>query len=166
MRLRNPMLVLASIGFFACGGQAADDIGFHYPECVGTAGDTIDVGVVNAGSMELSGLAAMRTDASILWTFGDSGNPAELYALDPATGMPANGSSDVSITNVANFDWEDIATAPCSAGECIYIADTGDNDLVRNNVTIYEVVPPGPIAARCRRAASTWTTCRWRSAPA
>ncbi|MFQ5551326.1 MAG: hypothetical protein ACE5FJ_08835, partial [Gemmatimonadales bacterium] len=45
-----------------------------------------------------------------------------------------------------NNDWEDIDLAPCPSepGDCLYIADTGDNNRRRNDVDIYVVPEPDP----------------------
>jgi hypothetical protein len=42
-------------------------------------------------------------------------------------------------------DWEDVALAPCPAGgDCLYVADIGDNDAERPSVTVYRVPEPAP----------------------
>ena len=49
----------------------------------------------------------------------------------------------LTIANVRNVDWEDIACGPCHGGHdyCIYIADTGGNTRHDAN-TVYRVVEP------------------------
>ncbi len=53
------------------------------------------------------------------------------------------------IAAAASVDWEDIALGRCpwSEGDCLYVADTGDNSEKRDSVAIYafrEPEPPGP----------------------
>ena len=52
-------------------------------------------------------------------------------------------------------DWEDIARAPCPAGgDCLYVADIGDNKARRPSVTVYRVPEPAPGDARSAPAAA------------
>ncbi len=127
----------------ACGGGGHDtpdastidaDSCAHIPGAVTTVG-TID----NISSSELSGLAISRTVDNVLWSHGDAGGKNEVYAIDAAN---AQALGTLKVTGGTNVDWEDIATAPCTAGHCIYVSDTGDNDLVRTSVSIYEIIEP------------------------
>ena len=43
-----------------------------------------------------------------------------------------------------------MASAPCGNGSCLYIADIGDNDAKRKEVTIYRVPEPRRPADRRR----------------
>jgi len=45
---------------------------------------------------------------------------------------------------VRTRDWEDISAAKCPSGDCLYIADIGDNGRVRRQVQIYRVAEPDP----------------------
>ena len=94
---------------------------------------------------EASGIAEA---GGALWTHNDSGAPA-LFRLDSA-GRP----TAVTIAGAEVRDWEDLASASCSGGTCLYIADIGDNRGSRERITIYEVPVP---AARSTstKAAST-----------
>jgi hypothetical protein len=55
----------------------------------------------------------------------------------------------VRVRGAKAVDWEDIALAPCPTGreDCLYIADTGDNDERRKSVVVYAVPEPNPPAA-------------------
>lgn len=67
-----------------------------------------------------------------IWTLQDSGNAAEIYALDGK----GNIAHTVTITNTQNNDWEDIS----SDGQGnIYIGDFGNNDNDRKDLAIYKV---------------------------
>jgi hypothetical protein len=93
---------------------------------------------------ESSGVAVSRAHAGIFWTHNDSGDPL-LYAVD-AGGRTAGR---VRITGARVEDWEDVALAPCPAGgDCLYVADIGDNDAERPSVTVYRVPEPAPAAAQ------------------
>jgi len=97
---------------------------------------------------ESSGVAASRAHAGILWTHNDSGEPL-LYAVD-AEGRTVGR---VRVAGAAVEDWEDVARAPCPAGgDCLYVADIGDNDAERPFVTVYRVPEPAPGAARSAAA--------------
>lgn len=84
---------------------------------------------------EASGVAYA---AGALWTHNDSDAPV-LYRLD-ASGRV----TPVRVAGAAVRDWEDLASAPCGAGMCLYIADIGDNGRSRQRITIYEVPAPAP----------------------
>lgn len=98
------------------------------------------VGVLPPELDEASGLAASRRHRGVLWLHNDSGSEPELFAVDSAGTVLGR----VRVTGAENDDWEDIALGPCPAGECIYIADTGDNGEKREFVTIYRVPEPDP----------------------
>ena len=88
---------------------------------------------------EASGAAPSLTHAGIFWTHNDSGDPA-VYAID------ANGAlaGRVTVAGATVTDWEDIAAAPCQGGNCLYIADIGDNQAARPSVTVWRVPEPAP----------------------
>lgn len=93
---------------------------------------------------ESSGAAVSRAHAGIFWTHNDSSDPL-LYAVD-AQGRTAGR---VRVAGASVEDWEDIALAPCPAGgDCLYVADIGDNDAERASVTIYRIPEPAPGASR------------------
>jgi hypothetical protein len=62
-----------------------------------------------------------------------------LFALDVAGTV--RGRVRVPIRTI---DWEDISAARCPSGDCLYIADIGDNRLTRRRVRIYRVPEPAP----------------------
>lgn len=97
---------------------------------------------------ESSGVSASRRHPGILWTLNDSGNDAWIYAVD--TLGRQHGAFEVA--DARNFDWEAIALGPCGNRDCLYIADTGDNDRARRSVTIYRVPEP-PLPAEQARTA-------------
>jgi hypothetical protein len=104
------------------------------------------VGAVPDELRESSGVAVSRTQPGVLWSHNDSGDGPDLYAIDMSGKLLAR----ITVSNAMARDWEDIAAGPCPAGgaaepsqaECLYVADTGDNNQVRREVTFYIVVEP------------------------
>jgi hypothetical protein len=88
--------------------------------------------------LESSGVIASRRYPGVFWTFNDSGNPPEVFATD-STGRDLGV---YHVTGAANYDWEAITLGPCGKTECLYIADTGDNDEIRSSVRLYRVPEP------------------------
>lgn len=88
---------------------------------------------------ETSGVAVSRAHAGIFWTHNDSGDPL-LYAID-AQGKTVG---TVRVTGAQVTDWEDVARAPCPGGDCLWVADIGDNQAERPFVTVYRVREPAP----------------------
>ena len=86
---------------------------------------------------EASGLAVSRRHPGILWSHNDSGNEAVLFALDPSGVV--RGRVRVP---VRTRDWEDLSAAPCPSGDCLYLADIGDNGRGRPRIQIYRVPEP------------------------
>lgn len=89
---------------------------------------------------ESSGLAASRRDPGLLWTLNDSGNPAEIFAVDSS----GRDRAVFQVRGAENKDWEALALARCGASDCLYIADVGDNNQRLSAVRVYRV--PEPIA--------------------
>jgi hypothetical protein len=86
---------------------------------------------------ESSGLAVSRRHRGVLWSHNDSGNADVLFALDTSGRILAK----VRVP-VRTRDWEDVSAAPCPAGDCLYIADIGDNRATRPRIMIYRVPEP------------------------
>ncbi|HEX2201999.1 MAG TPA: hypothetical protein VHG91_01820 [Longimicrobium sp.] len=93
---------------------------------------------------ESSGVAASRAHPGIFWTHNDSGEPL-LYAVDAA----GRTVGRVRVADAEVEDWEDVSRAPCpGGGDCLYVADVGDNDAARASVTVWRLPEPAPGAAR------------------
>lgn len=89
---------------------------------------------------ESSGVAVSRAHRGIFWTHNDSGDPL-LYAVDGE----GRTVGRVRIAGAAVEDWEDVALAPCPAGgDCLYVADIGDNDAERPSIVVWRVPEPSP----------------------
>jgi hypothetical protein len=91
--------------------------------------------------LESSGVVASHRYPGVLWTLNDSDNPPEIFATDSA----GRDLGVYRVTGARNEDWEAITLGPCETGECLYIADTGDNDEIRPSVRLYRV--PEPVVA-------------------
>ena len=97
---------------------------------------------------EASGVAASRTHAGVFWTHNDSGDPV-LYAVDSSGTLAGR----VRVAGARVEDWEDVSLAPCpGGGDCLYVADVGDNEAERASVTVWRVPEPAPGDAETRPA--------------
>ncbi len=86
------------------------------------------VGDLDDTIQETSGLNILNGK---LYTFNDSGNPAELFEIDKKNGEIIRKLK----TNLINTDWEALA----SDGENFYIGDFGNNEGTRKDLMIYKV---------------------------
>ncbi|WP_126651611.1 hypothetical protein [Chryseobacterium aureum] len=86
------------------------------------------VGYLDDTIQETSGLNILNGK---LYTFNDSGNPAELFEIDKKNGKIIRKLK----TNLINTDWEALA----SDGENFYIGDFGNNEGTRKDLMIYKV---------------------------
>ena len=68
----------------------------------------------------------------MLWTLNDSGNPAEIYQIDSATGKVIR---TVAIVNSDNIDWESMTQDSLN----VYIGDFGNNSGTRTNLYILRI---------------------------
>jgi hypothetical protein len=96
----------------------------------------------NPKIVESSGVAVSRAHPGVLWTHNDSGDGPYLYATD----LHGRAGGLIRVSGARATDWEDIALGPCpgTAGDCIYIGDTGDNLERRRSVRLYVVEEPDP----------------------
>ncbi len=95
---------------------------------------------------EASGVAASRTHAGVLWTHNDSEGAAAIFAIDTSGRLLGR----VALEGAQNRDWEDIAVARCPRGgpdgDCVYVADIGDNRAARDGVAVWVVPESDPHA--------------------
>lgn len=85
---------------------------------------------------EASGIADSRTQPGHIWVEEDSGNPSRLYLL-AHTGVV---KQTVFLKGITNRDWEDI----CWAKGRLYLGETGDNNQLRTEYSIYAFEEPLP----------------------
>jgi hypothetical protein len=88
---------------------------------------------------EASGAALSRRTPGVLWSHNDSGEPL-LFAFDADGALRGR----VRVPNATVEDWEDVSAARCAAGNCLYIADIGDNEESRRQITVYRIAEPQP----------------------
>ncbi|MDT0607333.1 T9SS C-terminal target domain-containing protein [Croceitalea rosinachiae] len=91
--------------------------------------DITEVGALPQQVFETSGLLSYNGK---LITHNDSGNAPELYEIDVNT---LEITRTVTITNVDNIDWEDIA----QDNNYIYIGDFGNNNGDRQDLSILKI---------------------------
>src|SRR5882724_9748622 len=92
-------------------------------------GPALTNGEVNIGGLtEVSGVAASRNNANVLWTHNDSGHPAVAHAIDTF------GRLLGKYTLPGNTDNEDIAIGPGPVTNVsyLYVGDIGDNSSKRS----------------------------------
>ena len=102
-----------------------------------------EIGPLPPELREASGLAVSRTQPGILWSHNDSGDAPMLYAID----MKGRLLAKAAVVDAVAIDWEDIAGGPCpddaeGAQQCLYIADTGNNNRSRDVVSVFVVPEP------------------------
>lgn len=88
--------------------------------------------------LEASGITRDPRDADVFWAHNDSGNPAELVAVDAAGRLLAT----LPLEDAPNRDFEDIAVGPCASVSCLYLADIGDNLAVHSSVRVHRLPLP------------------------
>ncbi|NUN09042.1 MAG: lamin tail domain-containing protein [Ignavibacteriaceae bacterium] len=93
-------------------------------------------GQLPAELRESSGLAI--TAAGKLWSHNDANNSNVLHCVNPAGQLLRT----LTITNVNNIDWEDLAT---DNQKRIYINDAGNNTNSRTDLAIYRIPDPETI---------------------
>src|ERR1041384_1161686 len=94
---------------------------------------------------ESSGLAASHSTPGAYWTHNDSGDGPFIYAFDTR----GDSLGIFRVTGAQAVDWEDMAAGPGPhAGKSyLYLGDIGDNNEARDEVVVYRVLEPSPIAA-------------------
>lgn len=137
MRRRPPWIAACSVLALALtAAGCADDV--VCPAC----GDPESRGTVeNAELAELSGLAASIRHADVLYGHNDSSDSSRIFALSTTGAHLAT----FELEDARNEDWEDIAHSPCASGDCLWVADIGDNDGTRSEYAIYLMEEPATI---------------------
>ncbi len=121
---------------------ARSDAGLALPDGGSICGRCTTYGAVQnmgpIGLLELSGLAASRLNAGVLYAHNDSGGAASI------TIMRTSGATigELALTNATNLDWEDLAVGPCPTGSCLYVGEIGDNGSSNLSYSVYRVAEP------------------------
>jgi hypothetical protein len=89
---------------------------------------------------EASGIIASRKNPGILWIHNDSGNPPNVYAINPEGKLLGT----YRLKGARCRDWEDIAIGPGPnpRHDILYIGDIGDNKARYASLTVYRVREP------------------------
>lgn len=105
---------------------------------------------------EVSGFAASRAHPGLLWAENDSGNPADVYLIEPSGTLRMT----LHIDGAMNIDWEDFASFDDHGHHYLLLADTGDNFALRPWSAIHVIEEPERIADA--HAKPAWSiTFRW-----
>lgn len=144
-RMHSIILLLAALLLTAC--AAPDDGRDDTQAAADDAGDAAPlacraperVAILAADIDEASGIAPVRSTPGSFWVINDSEGKPALYGLRPDGTIAARVALPPS---VRQEDWEDLATAPCASGDCIYIADIGDNHHARDDIAILRLREP------------------------
>jgi len=141
-QMRFPVLLALTIPILTACGQhdAAPDSDQARVASAAPCSTPRRIATLPSEVKEASGVAASRRHPGILWLHNDSGADAVVYAADTTGRIQAR----VRVTGATNRDWEDIALGTCPTGDCIYIADTGDNRLRHDHGVIYRIPEPAP----------------------
>ena len=85
---------------------------------------------------EASGLAVSANE-ELIWLHND-GDDNSLYVVDRA----ANAVAEVTLLGVNMTDAEDLASAMINGTQYLILADIGDNNGLRENISLYTVAAP------------------------
>lgn len=104
----------------------------------------VDTGALGEARLtETSGVVAARATPGVLWLHDDGSKGKRLFALAEDGTVLAT----LTLRGVYPIDVEDVAAAPCpdASGPCLWLADTGNNDLIREDQVVFAV--PEPVIA-------------------
>lgn len=118
--------------------------------------------IASAEITEASGLAQSTRRHDRLWIINDGGSPPVLHAI--ATNGQAEGS--VTLDAGSNVDWEAMASFELDEKSWLLVADTGDNEAVRDTGTIYVIEEPQLAENEDAIRPPAWTlSFRWPDGP-
>jgi hypothetical protein len=166
---------LVALGIFASIVLAAWAVGLDLesgrtrsPDGAPADGGKVRVlGELPADISESSGVVVSRRHTGVLWTHEDQGNEPVLHALSPDGRVRAS----VAVVGAEPEDWEDLALGPCPAGvarggDCLFLADIGDNGSNREHVVVLVVPEPDPAAGNADATVSARIAFRYPEGPA
>lgn len=114
--------------------------------CAAQMGEPQVIGLVHDPRLnELSGIVESRRHPDHFYTHNDSGGAASVYLIE------RNGElrAEFRLQGARNIDWEDISLAPAAGGvQDVCVADVGDNQRKRGEVTLYRFAEPALPEAR------------------
>jgi hypothetical protein len=86
---------------------------------------------------ESSGVTWSLRHPGVIWTVPD-GRIDAVWAVDDQGEVL--GSVPVELPGV--WDVEDLSSAPCAEGTCLFLADIGDNALTRDSIVVWRIPEP------------------------
>ena len=92
---------------------------------------------------EASGLAISPTNPDFMWVINDSGGTTDIHLL----GTDGSERGKLTVKDVQNIDWEDLASFTLDGKPYLLIADTGDNNAKRETRSFYILPEPALPAA-------------------
>ena len=146
--LAGLLLLAAALPLSDCSGDdapvaPADSTGVH--DSTGTADSGVAYldpqtlcHIADERLTEISGIAASRRVDGLYWLHNDSGGEPRLFAVDTLGRTVAV----CRLTGASNIDWEDIASVRLGDSAWLYVGDIGDNDKLRDHVTVYRLPEP------------------------
>jgi hypothetical protein len=148
--MRNTTLILmAATALIAC-GRDTGDAAAQQAAAAGQICEVVQTGMTLPTEVrETSGLARSFRNPDLFWTHNDAGNQPVLFAI----GADGRITQRVQVTGAELVDWEDIESAPCAEGACLFIGDIGDNDGARQRITMYRIAEPADGATTARAVA-------------
>ena len=87
--------------------------------------------------VEASGMIFSSLQADVIWLINDSGNPAEIFAIDTA-----GRELGVFQIKARNRDWEDLARFTVNGESFLLVADIGDNRRIYDEYLLHVLAEP------------------------
>ena len=128
IKSRATLLSLATLGFMSLSACQAtsEPASLRWSEPQFT-------GIPEAKLSELSGLTRSNFQEGIYWAHNDSGQTAEIFAIN----AQAHTKSVFSLDAIKNIDWEDMTNFRFEGKNYLAIADSGDNGGLRKDLFIH-----------------------------
>lgn len=139
-KIRSFVIFTAGLATLACGNLSSGSRRWTPTEQNPNYGPPRIIGRITAKDIpESSGIAVSACQNDVMWTHNDSGDDAYIFAID----MTGKLLATYRVENAKNKDWEDIAGFKDGAGKCyIYLGEIGDNDLKREQHSVYRIPEP------------------------
>src|SRR6478609_5895090 len=87
---------------------------------------------------EASGLAISSADPHFMWMVNDSGGTTDIHLA----GTDGTDRGKVTLKDVKNIDWEDLASFSLDGKNYLLVADTGDNASKRQSCILHILREP------------------------
>lgn len=136
----SPLLVCLTLAALGCGGDKLDSA----DPCPGWAEPVAVNTVAFDGLDEASGLTSSLLHPGLMWTHNDdSDGDGQVFAL--STGATIEGT--FTLGGSEPEDWEAIAATGYRGESELIVGDIGDNDAVRDDITLFITPEPTVIEA-------------------